>query len=450
MPYFREYFINRATTGRFGNSYSQMSLESARITGWRSHDRHPKALSASWLTDISVDPYAYFLESTSWRKYQELLSARGLPASGRPDNGHPFEVIKHIVHSPVRGPYKANGQIWTGTLNYTGTELDHVHNGHVARLPSFGADGLQAFGQQAYARSAPSEVVFDAARFLGELREGLPSVIPAILKDRSRFFKSLGSDYLNVAFGWKPFLSDLHDAISALARATVEMSNYGTRVHRRFSANPEITSDSTSTMSRYAIDLRSGGTFPFPDAPPVVTGEYQLPELGAISSLRYVNRLAAKSVTRYRWFEGEFTNFLPLGFDPTDYLQRLNQLVKLKLTPATLWELAPWSWLADWFLRIGDSIRANETNANDLLVMHYGYAMETTVYETNVSFDTLHPSDAPFNDSSTPTRGWGRVQTIRKRRIRANPYGFNVGGASALSSGQFAILGALGLTKAGR
>lgn len=144
---------------------------------------------------------------------------------------------------------------------------------------------------------------------------------------------------------------------------------------------------------------------------------------------------------------------MPLGFDPSDYLSRLNQLVNIKLTPEVLWELAPWSWLIDWNLRIGDTIAANELAANDLLVMHYGYAMEKTTMRDLLVLDTsANPSSLPPGTYGSAwqnlPKSYSYVATTEyKRRLRANPFGFRTGGTSALSVGQLSILGALGLTR---
>lgn len=147
-----------------------------------------------------------------------------------------------------------------------------------------------------------------------------------------------------------------------------------------------------------------------------------------------------------RWFEGEFSFFFPLGFDPESYLERANVLFKMELTPRTLWELAPWSWMIDWFLHIEDSIASNEIAANDHLIMHYGYAMETTSYKTEISWRRTSGSSNGF--SNVPSFGKLINETVHKRRIRANPYGFQVNPTGSLTGSQLNILGALGLSKA--
>lgn len=418
------------------------------VTGFRSKP-HRNALSSKELLDINVDPYAYFLTSVDEKRYREALQQRGLQPQGSPDRGHAFEVVKHTVKSSLKTFRTSSTTTWENSLiGYAGNELNSIHTGNHVTLPSFGSDGLANFARQAYARSAPTAVVFDAANFLGELREGLPRLILGSLKDRSGLFRTLGGEYLNIEFGWKPFIRDLQNAGLALERATRQLAQQGQRVHRSYSVPTIETFLDTYTPSALSTDVRNGMNFPngmIPSGfslPKEVMG-FPTPLSGTISSATFNSRYAYKRKTVDRWFEGEFSSFYPLGFDPNDYFSRLNVLVNTKLTPETLWNLAPWSWLVDWNLRIGDSIRSNQLRANDLLVMHYGYAMERTVYTTG------HAVGSPQNSagSSLPPVSGMVVTTERKRRIRANPYGFGIGGASALTGSQLAILGALGLTK---
>jgi hypothetical protein len=260
-----------------------------------------------------------------------------------------------------------------------------------------------------------------------------------MIRDGLELFKRLGSDYLRVEFGWKPFIADIQNAAKSLAKATAQLSQQGKRVHRRYSLPPiqesgmnTFTGNSTWFVGNYAgFSGLPSGQF--------ATSSFELSCEAVWNKSRFSSR----------WFEGEFSSFMPLGFDPNDYLQRLNALVSVKITPSVLWELTPWSWLVDWYLKIQDTIRANELNANDLLVMHYGYAMEHTYYNTGVSFKTL--SDTKPNGISysgnRPKTGYLASVTEYQRRLRANPYGFRTGGTGGLSVHQGAILGALGLTK---
>lgn len=449
MPYYQELFVNRAHTSRYGiaNTKRLVVTDQALVMSFRTRP-HPAAVSRRQLTDQSVDPYAYFISSTDRKRYTAALEARGLTAAkGRPDNGHPFTLLRHTV-TGSRYNARAGGQSYfDSVMGYTGSELDTIHTGDWLNIPDYGPDGLPAFSQQAYARVAPTSVVFDAANFLGELREGLPRLASQALRDSSRFFKGLGGDYLNIQFGWLPFLKDIQNAALALQRATTELAQQGQRVHRRYSV-PAVSSNGLWTGSKTLVPTAGSGIpngliptgMPIPSR---VMGEpYGVRTNG--TGIVYNDVSFSKAKVTERWFEGEFSHFYPLGFDPSNYFDRLNVLVNTRITPETLWNLAPWSWLVDWNLRIGDSIRSNTLRANELLIMHYGYSMEKTVYTTST-----HAAAPSFGTDSYGPRVIGNVaQTTRMRRIRANPYGFKVGGPSALTGGQLAILGALGLTKA--
>jgi len=105
-------------------------------------------------------------------------------------------VSQAVLVSPTDGLYRWFTDIEIGNLQTT----------------------LFSMGASAISRVAPVQAHADTAVFLGELfSDGIPSVISAtLLKSRIGFFKSLGSDYLNVEFGWKPFVSDLRKFLSSV------------------------------------------------------------------------------------------------------------------------------------------------------------------------------------------------------------------------------------------
>ncbi len=450
MPYYKEWFVNTVNTSRVNTGAPKVViLDHALVTSFRTRP-HPRAVARQELLAINVDPYAYFLDSISRRRYHDALSKRGLSPHGAADNGHPFEMIRHTVKSQLLDFRLASTNYFNGFGGYAGNELNSIHDGNHSVIPNFGSDGLGTFAQQAYNRVAPTAVVFDAANFLGELREGLPRLALQTLKGSSGFFRGLGADYLNVEFGWKPFIRDLQNAGRALFDATNQLSGKGERVHRRYSVPATETMGVSGAVSSLAWDVRAGNT-PYPSGwfsssfplPSQIAG-VSAPYTTFVTAHNYANKSAWKRRRQERWFEGEFTSFFPLRFDPSNYFDRFNALVNLSITPETLWNLAPWSWLVDWNLRIGESISANIAAGNNLLVMHYGYAMEKTVFETG-SFASL-PANSPPG-TVMPSKMANYTKTTRMRRIRANPYGFTSGGAAALSVSQIAILAALGLTK---
>lgn len=451
MPYYLEQYVNREVNGSIATGGvkqydSPVVLDSTELRTSRSSPKR-EAVFSQELDPISFDPYAYFLDSTSRKKYQDRLDERGMKPEGEPDRGHPFELKRHTIFGRPRNVRKTSvfaSQFFENcwVTPSIGDKLLDLHRGNVFAPAPYMETGLDAFAQQAYNRTAPTATVFDAGQFLGELREGLPRLTSAFMQGQASLLKKAGSDYLNVEFGWKPFISDIQNAGKALLGATDSFSQMGKRVHRRYSLpETELTDFGLflGTASIYAYNARGAATNYSP-----LAGR---PLFTSTSAQLLCDYTVHKSRSSRRWFEGEFTSFMPLGFDPTDYFQRLSVLVDPKITPATLWELAPWSWLVDWNLRIGDTIRANEINANDRLVMHYGYAMETTVYATKVDWNTYEKPSGQLTYENRPEFGILRGETTYKRRLRANPYGFRVGGTGSLSGGQSAILGALGLTK---
>jgi hypothetical protein len=448
MPYLRETFNNRSADSSSRNVAAGSAtegpsvLDSVEVLGFRART-HPRAVTSVTVPDIIADPYAYFLEDNSTKKYQARLAERGLQPQGSPDRGHAFELKRHTIAGRLHSYNSTNGQQQVMTYNNVvispyadnGDILHSVHRGSLIYPAPYQESDLGAYAQQAYNRVAPDTVVFDAANFLAELREGIPRMAPHLLKDGARVFKDGGSDYLGWEFGWKPFLRDIQNLGKALMKATELLTHQGQRVHRKTGSAP-VSNILSSPFSYEGIV--TVGCFPgFASSlagPIIATSEAE--GLGSVT----------KTATTMRWFEGEFTSFLPLSFDPNSYVDRFNALTNFKITPQTLWELAPWSWLIDWFLHIEDTIAANQKAANDLLIMHYGYAMETTVYTTEVEW-SLQKFSWRAQFDGYPTRGRYLASTTYKRRLRANPYGFKAGGSGGLSGSQFAILGALGLTK---
>lgn len=462
MPYLKEYFLGRSSpqtisvNGAPDSSTALIVWDDAVMTGFRSSPRG-NALVSNEISDHLADPYAYFLDRTSKTRYNERLAERGMTAQGGPDRGHTWELSKYTLHSSIENRRVRRVSKSVGIAEQTMDFYNPIWIPSSASSPILlrhrdpRGNDLEAFAKRAYVKVAPTATMFDAARFLGELREGLPSIIPNVLKGQSKILKNAGSDYLNIEFGWKPLIDDLIKMGNALLGATNTLSGSGERVHRSYGTPTTFDSEViTSNGVNSSLTNRSGYTGQIREFPELNT---KFPGSSGNSSAPNGSYWITRTLERRQWFEGEFTNFFRLGFDPSSYIDRLSVLVNTKLTPATLWELAPWSWLIDWFLRIGDSITANEMAANDLLIMHYGYAMEHSIRRDLVSIKLLgNLTSKPSTSTYTYWQGLpdsaNYVSTSEvKRRIRANPYGFTTGGTSGLSGSQLAILGALGLTK---
>jgi len=365
-------------------------------------------------------------------------------ASMGPDTGHPFKSERFS---------RSKGFSWTEKSGST-AQYDFQNIWISPSQGAYAVSTADSTAKELWAKAAPRPEVFDLGVFAGELREGLPSVIPSLIKGKVNFFKSLGSDYLNVQFGWIPFLNDLQNAGRALAEATHWVAKPNGPIHRTRTKKVTIAPVTTPESSKLYSPLwghmpafvsateqtaiRAAGGFTGTNSPG-----------GGVTSVRFTgNRVRLQ--TRSSWFEGNFFLLPKVGFDPNSFLSRLDALVDSRITPSTLWELSPWSWLIDWFSHVGDSLGLAEVLADDRIHAQYGYGMET--YTDLSYFDGTMVSSFPtlVLAGSVPSGSGMSELYVRKERVRANPFGFIAGGGAALTESQSAILLALGLTKIGR
>jgi hypothetical protein len=317
---------------------------------------------------------------------------------------------------------------------YTGS-FDARYNGVPATslawpsLPQTELDNLFGMGGTAIKRTVPTSPVANTSQFLGELwRDGLPSIVGSTtLAARVLGFKQLGSEYLNVEFGWKPFVSDLRKFLTVIKHHDKVLAQYrrdsGKSVRRNYSFPSYVeTTGSTSTAS---------------GVPALPSACYQ-----KSSGVRTLVQKFQRDV----WFSGAYKYYYDEGSTRLGkvhkYAQEADKLLGIRLTPDVLWDLAPWTWLSDWFANFGDVLSNLTAFGKDGLVMQYGYVMGTF---TQLNEYDLH--------GIVLANGRGlhlhqTLGTITKARRKASPYGFGLNPAVDFTTRQWAILAALGMTRA--
>jgi len=293
---------------------------------------------------------------------------------------------------------------------------------------------LDAFGAKAIAACSPTNSVADVSTFLGELlKDGLPKLAgSSIWKGKTEAARKVpAKEYLNYEFGWKPIVNDVRSILNAIYHANAVLEQYerdsGKMVRRRYEFPPERSESSTV--------IRSG------------VSPYVNPSGGAMfsSSANQGQIVRTQLSSRRRWFSGAFTYYLPTGYGSRSKMARkaleIKKLLGLSLTPDVLWELAPWSWAADWFANTGDVLSNVSSWAVDGLVLKYGYVMEHT-YASN-TYIFVGPTG--FSSSDLRPQPIKMVCETKLRR-KATPFGFGLtwGG---LSPRQMAIAAALGISK---
>jgi hypothetical protein len=285
---------------------------------------------------------------------------------------------------------------------------------------------------------APSVGEFSLSTFLGELREGLPRLVPDLLT-RAKTAKAAGGDYLNVEFGWKPLLNDVRSLADTFLQASMGLFRPFGATHRMRGSRPIETFSRYDGVGKVPLSVYCGNYGSMPNFSPG-TGT------GALSGLQGQGLTSIVSKTTLnQWVEGEFVYIPKAGFDPKNFLDRYETLASVNVTPAVLWELAPWSWFVDWFAQIGQAIAAMEAGISNRVLSTYFYAMEDASATTKLS--SVNITSVSGFIYQGPSRVISELSRRRRRRIRGNPFGFSGSSSSALNVQQMGILAALGLTK---
>ena len=301
---------------------------------------------------------------------------------------------------------------------------------------SMSNEEVRILGSHAISQIIPTNPTANLATFLGELREGVPSIVGSgLLKSRLRDYRELGSEYLNVEFGWKPFLSDLTETFEAVRKSNKTLDDYirnGGQLVRRSYHVPKIESEKiiSGPERRLCNPLSASSNSDL-----------------WLSDGNYGTLTVTEKSTTERWLSAAFTYSVPsadaLANSITRYQLFADQVLGLDVTPEVLWNLAPWSWLFDWFANTGTVITNFSRLTNDNLVMSYAYLMETKTVTRTHTMTGLRPrGHDPISIQQSFT-------TIRKTRWKASPYGFGLT-FDGFSDKQLAILAALGVSRGRR
>jgi len=315
---------------------------------------------------------------------------------------------------------------------------DPYHNSYPEAV-GLTANDVIVLGQRAINSTAPTKPQANVAQFVGELLADVPSMIGmSVLESEGKRFLGLGGEFLNIQFGWIPFITDLQKIVRSLLTVNKQIlqlqRDNGRNVRRRFRFPQSVTSSFRSfdpIGSRYISAAGSTGTL----------------------TNQFTDKVFDEEIRTERdvWFSGCFTYHIAIGDDLLSKLSRFDSLANAvlgtRITPELLWELAPWSWLIDWKLSIGNALSTATRLSNDDLVIRYGYLMAHTKVTRYVSTREQHLDLGlgPFTFPKTIIS----LRTERKERFRATPYGFGLNTA-AFTDVQWAILAALGMTNSPR
>lgn len=294
------------------------------------------------------------------------------------------------------------------------SDLTEVHN-----------SDLYGFGGTAIARTIPTNPAFSLTTEIADSvgKDAIPKAIGSSLwREKVLSLRSLGSEYLNVQFGWLPLVQDIHDVCHAVVNSHEILKKYheGSGKHNRrgyhFPHEPAFSSPVKRATSSWSVN------------PSNVSWK-----LGDI----YYESSSDMEI----WFSGCFHYYVPVSPDQMSrsqqYAEYATKILGVKPTLETVWNAAPWSWAVDWAVNVGDVAHNISAFADDSLLLHYGYIM-CHKWKKEVW------NSVPDGSSNT---GSARTEHLSEWKVRfpASPYGFGLT-YDGLSSVQKTILAALGLS----
>lgn len=318
---------------------------------------------------------------------------------------------------------------------------------------------LNGLGTDFVRRFRPGNPVANLGEFIVELRD-LPR-LPRFLQAQAKRFVDLGSEYLNVEFGWKPFVRDLIKV--QRLQATIEdrlrklVQDNGIYIKRR-------SKHDFRTISGPA-EIKGVLNRPFGElADPAIGGD---PALSGFISMGPVpfgyfdpfmsGDCKYTAVTKHEtesWFVGTYVYYVPdIGSDRWTR-QAISELYGLQPHPEVIYRTYPWTWLSDWFFNVGDIVSNLTSNSVDSEAMGGGFVMHKDVLSyaitTDIQWDGYHHAEgSSFNEEAIipPGASLCSYSNIRVNKLRqqASPFGFGLRPGD-FTNRQAAILLALGIS----
>lgn len=341
----------------------------------------------------------------------------------------------------IPGPATSKSYYWNGTnrdLRYEGLIVPDLPPIYVSRYGdspfenaarSIYDSEVTHFGAEALSKSRPDNPLFDLSTAIGELKD-LPSSLRQRFLIGKRPLKSIADLGLAYQFGWAPLFRDVRDLVlnsfNLNKAANQLIANEGRPVRRYRLLR-------SSTVS---IDPVRRRTYGAAGSLPVTTDFY--PDLPSHTD--------TASVTDRVWTTSVFVYRLPGG--PRTDLWTYNlyrKLLGVELSPKVVYNLVPWSFLADYFTSLGDYVDAvaGSSTVEELSVLN-AFVMRHKKFETKRSCNyTL------FNGRDVIVSGSNSSSIVYESKRRGvidptNP-GLEVG--KNLTDSQLGILGLLGLSR---
>ncbi len=293
--------------------------------------------------------------------------------------------------------------------------------------------------------SRPTQPSFNLTRFVGEL------------KDANRLFQlpasagssAIGQSYLGAQFGWKATADDVKRGAESILKADQKYVKYLEH------ANRETVVRRTEDFGTESITGRQGAL-----SPPV-TGS-RTTTVSGLGKVKQHCPMTGASMRSFGfgWYLGihsdikAFATYLWFSYDPDEfsnrrqsYLEKARTVLGGGLTLGTAYDLAPFSWMVDWYYDIGGLLAYQQDVADvNLVAKRMGVSYNRTF---SVELKPFPQADTSFFKNATIS---GSAYALARQQLRysGNPYDMSTTSWSSIIADPFkaSILAALGLTKA--
>lgn len=376
-------------------------------------------------------------------------------------SGGPFETIKIVYDQSMVlgiGDYNTGSVLisdFTGNhrWRYVGGFYNPQFTGDLTPYSSVDlpfdvnplVPSVSAFGPQVYPRLRPNLEKAGVMVALAEARD-----VPRMLKETSKGFhdiwnalggrltkladapKKLADQFLNIQFGWMPFLKDMRqinnvyqNSAEYVLRVKKENNQW---VKRKWTFNDY----KSRTIMDSGVGLRCeplGFTMESMFEPGTLKWE---------QSLETINRVIA--VGRFKYYRPEFDDSIPSNNSAWNTIQQQMLLYGARINPSNVYKATPWTWLIDWFTNVGDQVLMAQDWALDSMVSKYMYLMQEATSGLHM-YQTMQSKNGP-----PATLEWRRMVASKQRWEADSPYGFSLRW-ELLSPRQIAILASLGISR---
>jgi hypothetical protein len=247
--------------------------------------------------------------------------------------------------------------------------------------------------------------------------------------------KEMSDHYLNLQFGWRPFVDEVIatcDVVINFDRYVENAKRLNDKVVKRRWSEQDIQ---TSSL----IYQNNGGTNSM-GITPVLSGT----DFVVAGSQLY--QIFQETLVQ-TWYEGAFRSYYP-EFDedrdsPIPGFKTAVQGMRLAgaIPNMTLiYNLCPWTWLSDWFVNVGDNLQVFEDLLSDSVAAKYCYLMRRTYTRFRYkAFNSFYGGNVLEVETT-------REVEVKRRVAVGNPFSLSLQPGD-LSDSQKAILSALGISK---